>query len=100
MPEQVLVVLEEVSEGEKLWIKAVGIDGVASNPVTVGSDPTNYLGLSDLITARPAYETSGIDSSLDPTLVELVYGGFELMLPQFSCCRTKKKSPLSIAKSR
>lgn len=51
---------------EKLWIKAVGIDGVASNPVTVGSDPANYLGLSDLITARPAYETSGIDSSLDP----------------------------------
>ena len=51
---------------EKLWIKAVGLDGLTSNPVTVASDPADYLGLSDLITARPAYETSGIDSSSDP----------------------------------
>ena len=51
---------------EKLWIKAVGLDGITSKPVTVASDPADYLGLSGLITARPAYETSGINSSLDP----------------------------------
>ncbi|MBA46136.1 MAG: hypothetical protein CMB31_06065 [Euryarchaeota archaeon] len=51
---------------EKLWIKAVGLDGLTSNSVAVGSDSAKYLGLSDFITARPAYETSGIDSSSDP----------------------------------
>ena len=39
----------------------------------MASDPADYLGLSGPITARPAYETSGINSSLDPITADFLW---------------------------
>jgi len=51
--------------GSRIWMRAIGIDGRASQLATVTSDSERWVTLTEAIEAVPAYQTSGYASDSD-----------------------------------